>query len=81
LRNIILGLFEFLFGCWHRHMCFPRTPKPGQRRIPAAFWSGTYVVCLDCGKEFAYDWDQLRILPEREYNRKTADTLEARSHT
>lgn len=21
----------------------------------------TYVVCLDCGKEFAYDWDEMRL--------------------
>lgn len=23
--------------------------------------SGTYVVCLDCGKEFAYDWNAMRV--------------------
>ncbi|MGA2038512.1 MAG: hypothetical protein ABSH42_04480 [Bryobacteraceae bacterium] len=22
---------------------------------------GTYVVCLDCGKEFAYDWRTMRV--------------------
>jgi len=21
----------------------------------------TYVVCLDCGKEFAYDWKAMRV--------------------
>ncbi|MEX2264081.1 MAG: hypothetical protein WD696_19160 [Bryobacteraceae bacterium] len=21
----------------------------------------TYVVCLDCGKEFRYDWQEMRI--------------------
>jgi len=21
----------------------------------------TYVVCLDCGKEFDYDWQEMRI--------------------
>jgi hypothetical protein len=26
--------------------------------------TGTYVACLDCGKEFAYDWDQMKVLPE-----------------
>jgi hypothetical protein len=24
--------------------------------------SGTYVVCLDCGKEFPYDWQQMRVV-------------------
>jgi hypothetical protein len=23
---------------------------------------GTYVACLDCGKEFRYDWQQMRIV-------------------
>ena len=23
--------------------------------------NGTYVACLDCGKEFAYDWKSMRI--------------------
>lgn len=24
--------------------------------------TGTYIVCLDCGKEFAYDWKQMRVV-------------------
>ncbi len=24
--------------------------------------TGTYVVCLDCGKEFAYDWKQMKVV-------------------
>jgi len=23
--------------------------------------NATYVVCLDCGKEFDYDWQEMRI--------------------
>jgi hypothetical protein len=23
---------------------------------------GTYVVCLDCGKEFRYDWHEMKIV-------------------
>jgi hypothetical protein len=22
---------------------------------------GTYVACLDCGKEFAYNWNEMRV--------------------
>jgi len=22
---------------------------------------GTYVVCLDCGQEFRYDWKEMRV--------------------
>ena len=50
-----------LFGCWHGRYSFPITVKKG-RRSPAAFPTGTYVVCLDCGKEFPYDWKQMKIV-------------------
>ena len=54
-------VLEALFGCGHKHYTFPITVKKG-RRSPAAFPTGTYVVCLDCGKEFAYDWKQMKIV-------------------
>jgi hypothetical protein len=45
-----------LFGCTHRHCSFPiTTQKPGTV-------STTYVVCLDCGKEFPYDWEQMKLI-------------------
>lgn len=50
-----------LFGCWHGRYSFPITVKKG-RRSPAAFPTGTYVVCLDCGKEFPYDWTEMKII-------------------
>lgn len=49
------------FGCWHQHYSFPITMKNGQRSR-AAFPTGTYVVCLDCGKELPYDWKQMKIV-------------------
>ena len=24
--------------------------------------TGTYFVCLKCGKEFAYDWENMRVI-------------------
>jgi hypothetical protein len=50
-----------LFGCWHHHYSFPITIKKG-KRSSAAFATGTYVVCLDCGKEMPYDWKEMRIV-------------------
>jgi hypothetical protein len=58
----MLGLFDFLFGCYHKNFSFPITKKRGQRLSPAASLTGTYVVCLDCGKEFAYDWQEMKIV-------------------
>jgi len=54
----ILGVF---FGCGHGHISFPITIKKGARSR-AAFPTGTYVVCLDCGKEMPYDWKQMKIV-------------------
>ena len=33
--------------------------------VPNADGSYTYVVCLDCGKEFAYDWQTMRVVDDR----------------
>ena len=57
-------LLDAFFGCWHQNLSFPITEKPGKRRISAASLTGTYVVCLDCGKEFAYDWHEMKIVGE-----------------
>jgi hypothetical protein len=49
-----------LFCCSHTRTTFPLTP--GRKTMaPSAARNGTYVVCLDCGKEFAYDWEGMRI--------------------
>lgn len=61
-----LNLLDILFGCWHRHLSFPMSAKRGQNRPKAARETGIYVVCLDCGKEFSYDWEQMRVLAEGE---------------
>jgi len=58
----MLGLFDYLFGCYHKNFSFPITKKRGQRLSPAASVTGTYVVCLDCGKEFAYDWKTMKVV-------------------
>jgi hypothetical protein len=55
-------LLDAFFGCWHSHYSFPITVRPGSRRSKAASLTGTYVVCLDCGKEFAYDWRQMKVI-------------------
>ena len=57
------SLFNSLFGCSHQRTTFPQTPgrKNSGYTATSATRNGTYVVCLDCGKEFAYDWDGMRI--------------------
>jgi hypothetical protein len=54
------SLIDTLFGCSHQRTTFPLTPA---RRNGGPAFSGapTYVTCLDCGKEFAYDWKAMRV--------------------
>jgi hypothetical protein len=55
-------MFDAVFGCWHSHYSFPITIRAGSRRSPAASVTGTYVACLDCGKELPYDWSEMKVL-------------------
>jgi hypothetical protein len=51
-----------IFGCFHTNYGFPVTVRARDRRKGAASVTGTYVVCLDCGKELPYDWQNMRVL-------------------
>lgn len=53
-------ILNTLFSCGHQRTTFPLTPAR-THVAPAATRNGTYVVCLDCGKEFAYDWTRMRV--------------------
>lgn len=59
---MLTSLMDILFGCWHRRYSFPITVRPAGRSR-AATLTGTYVVCLDCGKEFPYDWGKMKVVP------------------
>ncbi len=60
-------LVDALFGCSHKHSTFPRTAaRPGQPHSEAAANAVTYIVCLDCGKEFAYDWERMKVVASGE---------------
>ncbi len=74
-----LKILEMLFGCWHKRLSFPISSKRGQRWSVASRQTGTYVVCLDCGKEFAYDWQQMRIVSVHDDVKTAAASLEAKA--
>ena len=63
MKPIAPDLVDLLFGCWHKNLSFPVSVRQGQRASLAARRTGTYVVCLDCGREFAYDLQDMRIVP------------------
>jgi hypothetical protein len=60
---MLQALFNTLFGCSHEHTTFPLTParRVAGNSISNAVRIGTYVTCLDCGKEFEYDWQAMRL--------------------
>jgi hypothetical protein len=64
-----MSLVNLLFGCWHKNVSFPFTTR-NQRRSAAAQVTGTYIVCLDCGKEFPYDWKEMKLVSPREHSPK-----------
>jgi len=57
-----------ILGCPHNHLSFPMViPEAGGKRtaegvpgVPQA-----HVTCLDCGREFWYDWTRMRRLSAR----------------
>ena len=76
-----MKLFDALFGCRHQRVSFPLTSRQAQRRSEAAGQTGTYIVCLDCGKEFPYDWNSMRVIPNgrpRQHERKQVE-IEAKA--
>jgi len=57
------SFLNLVFGCSHARTTFPLSPswKIGGIAKSVANRHGTYVVCLDCGKEFAYNWADMRL--------------------
>jgi hypothetical protein len=73
-------LLNVLFGCCtHDRYSFPMSVRPGQRRSEAARMTGMYVVCLNCGREFAYSWDEIKIVPANPVSAAVADSSPAAS--
>jgi hypothetical protein len=54
---MIDSVVNLLFRCPHKRLTRPVTPvsKEGNPH------GDTYVVCLDCGKQFSYDLKEMRI--------------------
>ena len=63
---MVIELFQLawskVFTCRHRKCTRLITCRKGQQRSNVAAITGTYFVCLGCGKEFAYDWDNMRVI-------------------
>jgi hypothetical protein len=67
---MLLKLLQLMgVSCCHRHLSHPfaTTAMTG---CQSEDWetidqpTGHYIVCLDCGKRFSYDWSAMRIVPD-----------------
>lgn len=60
---MLQSFLNTVFGCSHHRTTFPLTPvrKNGGFQAPGVVRHGTYVTCLDCGRELAYDWEEMRV--------------------
>jgi hypothetical protein len=54
---VIDTLLNLVFRCAHRRLTRPLTPVSKSKQAH----TGTYVVCLDCGKHFAYDAKEMKL--------------------
>ena len=57
MSTMIKAIFNLLQRCHHRRLTRPVAPIR-RRGMPQG---ESYVVCLDCGRHFAYDTLQMRM--------------------
>ncbi len=79
---MISKLVDAFFGCWHNRYSFPITVRPGSRKglrpSAAGALTGTYVVCLDSGRELPYDWKEMKVIGTPSEARHYAQELATR---
>ncbi len=52
------SFFQSLFGCAHKRLTFPMTPRHSANGLARG---NAHVTCLDCGREFSYDWNRMQV--------------------
>jgi hypothetical protein len=72
---MVAKLIDVVFGCRHSRYSFPVTIRGAARRPQAAGLTGTYVACLDCGREFPYDWQEMKVITSSAERREYVATL------
>ena len=76
---MIAKLLDAFFGCRHSRYSFPVTIRGAARRPQAAGLTGTYVACLDCGREFPYDWQEMKVITSPSQQRNYVASLAHRA--
>lgn len=81
LWSMVAKLIDLVFGCRHPRYSFPVTIRGVGRRPQAAALTGTYVACLDCGKEFPYDWREMKVITSQADRRAYGAAVAAKHAT
>jgi hypothetical protein len=66
-------IFGCLITCRHKRTSFPMSAPTGRESLIP--WRYPYVVCLDCGKEFPYQWQQMRIIVRQPQTSRPARSM------
>lgn len=62
----LVDLAGWFYGCAHSRMTFPITLRASASADEQpGTTSETYIVCLECGRHFAYDWTRMRLTNHR----------------
>lgn len=56
----MIGILDRVFGCSHKRTTFP-IRRAGASETPAGSPKPAYVACLECGAEFDYDWQAMKM--------------------
>jgi hypothetical protein len=69
--NMLEKVFN-LFGCRHTRLSVPFSMETARQNQAHLDWSeelptgcSHYVVCLDCGRRFGYDWSEMKVIKTR----------------
>jgi len=62
----------FSLGCRHTHLSVPFSMDVARQHQAHLDWAeelppgcSHYVVCLDCGLRYGYDWDAMKVIKTR----------------
>jgi hypothetical protein len=75
---MVAKLIDLFFGCRHSRYSFPVTIRGSARRPQAGTLTGTYVACLECGREFPYDWQEMKVITSTAERREYVASLATR---
>jgi len=66
--NMLEKMFN-LFGCRHAHLSVPFSMETARQNQAHLDWAeelpsgcSHYVVCLECGRRFGYDWSEMKVI-------------------